>query len=66
MWVGWSESGARRRAGRLFAWALVGALAVGAWLVLREWTWLVPRPVRRRVADGFLLSLQQYSAGVQA
>src|SRR5262249_61976730 len=36
---------------------LVRALAIGAWLVLREWTWLVPRTIRRRVADGFLISL---------
>jgi hypothetical protein len=47
----------RGRWGRLFGVAVPAALAIGAFLVLKEYTWAIPRSVRQRVSGWFLEAL---------
>jgi lysophospholipase L1-like esterase len=47
----------RRRGDRLFGIALAAALAIVAGLVLREYTWVVPRRLQRQVAGWFLQAM---------
>jgi hypothetical protein len=57
MKLGWRGDFTKEQWRRLLGLGTAGAAAIGLSLVLRSWIWVIPRSIRRFVADVFLYAL---------